>query len=173
MDSKLSSETSTGKSASYHALFNIIKVFVGIGVLTGPSAMSHAGVVLAVLGVTFAGLLSLYSINIQAQTRHKLQNEYNLQYLRSNEQSTDDSDPSERDPLARGNDLDNSTVSEAQPMMRINNYSDLGRAAYGETGFVIVSICLFLQQMCSVTAYFSFIHNYIPIGVALCIIVPF
>lgn len=34
-------EETSGKSAPIHALFNLCKVFIGIGILTGPYAMSH------------------------------------------------------------------------------------------------------------------------------------
>lgn len=71
-------------------------------------------------------------------------------------------------------EVENSIISEPQPVqIYINNYSELGRAAFGKLGYVFVSMCLFVQQMCSVTAYFSFIHNYIPIGLALLLIIPF
>ena len=144
---------------------------MGIGVLTGPYAMSHCGIFLGIFGVTFAGLLSLYSINIQAQTRHKLQNMIN--HPRNREEMQDEIDGEfHRDSMENG--VDDSVLGDIDPIqIRINNYSELGRAAFGRLGYIFVGICLFLQQMCSVTAYFAFIKNYIPISLALCIIIPF
>lgn len=170
--SQLSVSSNVGSSAPIHAFFNLCKVFVGIGILTGPAAMSHWGIVLGVLGVTFAGLMSLYSINIQAQTRHKLQSMAAV----PNDESGGEADlTNEREEASyRRHEIENSIISEAEPIIiYINNYSDLGRAAFGQAGYIFVSMCLFLQQMWSVTAYFSFIHNYIPIGLAVWIIVPF
>lgn len=126
---------------------------------------------LGVLGITSAGLMSLYSINIQAETRLKLQEEYNASYeIDMNQNSNANSNEANESQ----NEVDRNSISQ-RPAARIhiNNYSDLGRAVYGQKGFVFVSFCLFMQQMCCVTAYFSFMSNYIPIAVALCVIIPF
>ena len=163
----IATEKSTaGSSAPIHALFNLCKVFVGIGILTGPYAMSHCGIILGIFGVTFAGLMSLYSINIQAQTRHKLENMVNIHF--QNQMRNQEGGNFEN------HYIDDSMMSQIEPIeIKINNYSELGRAAFGKKGYIFVSICLFLQQMWSVTAYFSFIKNYIPITFALSIVIPF
>ena len=171
LSSVASQSSGKGSSAPIHALFNLCKVFIGIGVLTGPYAMSHWGIILGIFGVSFAGLMSLYSINIQAQTRHRLENMINNPDV-SNRFGEGNSNEVSRNMYQ--NEMDESVISEINPIrIRINNYSELGRAAFGRAGFLFVGVCLFLQQMCSVTAYFSFIHNYIPISLALCIIIPF
>jgi amino acid permease len=167
-------ETNSGKSAPIHALFNLWKVFIGIGILTGPYAMSHWGMVLGVLGISFAGLLSLYSINIQAQTRQKLQDDINARYEIDMSSRGQNSDRNSNDGDDDQIEIDSISSNQVYiPRTTINNFSDLGSAVYGKKGGIFVSVCLFLQQMCWITAYFSFIQNYIPIAAALSIIIPF
>lgn len=151
--SQLSSATNIGSSQPIHAFLNLIKVFIGIGILTGPASMSHCGIILGVLGVTFAGLISLYSINIQAQTREKLQQSTPVSDFPSPSQDIDLL-AAETDALSQMNNDDSMiTQIEVEPQF-ISNYTQLGYAAYGQSGFLFVSLCLFIQQMGTVTAYF-------------------
>lgn len=170
--SHITGQSNIGTSTSIHAFLNLSKVFIGIGILTGPAAMSHCGIVLGVLGISVAGIMSLYSINIQAQTRHKLQ----AQPIDDQQEvgENDEAEEEREEAALRRQELDNSLISESDAVQAyINNYSELGRAAFGRGGFVFVSMCLFVQQMCSVTAYFAFIGSYIPIPIALSVIIPF
>ena len=105
--------------------------------------------VLGVLGISFAGLLSLYSINIQAQTRQKLQDDINARYeidMSSRSQYSDrNSNYGDDDQI----EIDSSSSNQVYiPRTTINNFSDLGSAVYGKKGGIFVSVCLFLQQMC-------------------------
>ena len=148
--SQLSSSTNIGTSRSIHAFLNLFKIFVGIGILTGPASMSKCGVILGMLSVISAGLLSLYSINIQAQTRLKLQTEQEeLNHQNNQSEHRADTftfDYQSQDPTNQNNQDKVETC--------ISNYSQLGKAAFGNSGYVFVSMCLFIQQMGSSTAYF-------------------
>lgn len=67
-----------------------------------------------------------------------------------NDESGGESDlTNEREEASyRRHEIENSIISEAEPVIiYINNYSELGRAAFGQAGYIFVSMCLFLQQM--------------------------
>lgn len=160
--SSVTASSSIGNSSAVQAFFNLCKVFIGIGILTGPAAISRCGVVLGVFGITAAGCVSLYSINIQAQTRHKFQQLIAIHAYESGNQNETEYEREESEYRRR--EVDNSLFDQSNLVQSsINNYSELGKAAYGRNGYLFVSVCLFLQQMCSVTAYFSFIGNYLNI----------
>ncbi|CAH0390795.1 unnamed protein product [Bemisia tabaci] len=62
-----------GKSASYcEALFILVKASLGTGILCMPRAFYNAGYVLGAVGTIFAGVISVLSVHLIANTEHEL-----------------------------------------------------------------------------------------------------
>lgn len=64
--------TITGNASSLQTSFNMLKVFIGIGILATPASFKLIGLVGGVVGMITVGLLNMYTMQLQIQSKVKL-----------------------------------------------------------------------------------------------------
>jgi len=64
--------TITGNVGTFQTAFNMLKVFVGIGILATPAAFKTIGLVGGVLGMILIGNLNMYTMKLQIAAKLKL-----------------------------------------------------------------------------------------------------
>ena len=62
----------TGDVGTLQAFFNMIKVFVGIGILATPASFKLIGVVGGSVGMIIVGLLATYTMKLQIDSKMKI-----------------------------------------------------------------------------------------------------
>ena len=56
--------TVTGDVGTMQASFNMLKVFIGIGILATPASFSQVGIVGGVFGMILVGMISMYTMKL-------------------------------------------------------------------------------------------------------------
>ena len=193
-DSELSKNSSMKSTYSvtkpdskfFHAFLNLTKSFLGMGPLTISSAMKYAGLGFGFISIFSCGLLALYGINIMVLSRRKILKERYLEgpdnYLprESGEQHRelreDEIEQEEDDlglnPLRISESIGGYTDAVIQSHHRIKTYSDLATELYGDTGYYLVTIVIFVQQLIVVISYFYYLNKFFPSYIVLIGITP-
>jgi amino acid permease len=174
------------------AMFNFLKSFIGIGVISVAGRVENAGIGLAVGCIIFSAALSLYGTNITVSARSKiLKDNYAKQGARG--RHTIDIMIPER--LVNSEDIDENrlSVDHALPhipgMMSetqrsadthdlilrntfIKAYAEMGQACYGDFGFSFCTTVLFIQSVSGVIAYISFYDEYFKAYYVVPLLIP-
>ena len=64
--------TITGNVGSVQTAFNMLKVFIGIGILATPASFRAVGIVGGILGMILVGSLNAYTMRLQIESKIKL-----------------------------------------------------------------------------------------------------
>jgi hypothetical protein len=190
-----SDETLTKHNSGFlSALWNFIKSFIGLGVISIAGVMEHSGIVLGSIWMMFSGFLSLYGTNIIIKARRQfLRNHYkevikdnflsdNNSLIRnqrlSHEVRLDERQPLEADVDSNARTYyakpasDKDTLSLLFGNSFIKQYADLGMASYGLTGFRVTILTLVIQQMMVVIAYLYFLDHYFESWAWVPVLIP-
>jgi len=65
-----------GNVGNFRTAFNLIKVFLGIGILATPASFQQIGIVGGVLGLMFVGILNTYTMKLQILAKNRAEERY-------------------------------------------------------------------------------------------------
>jgi amino acid permease len=155
--SYISEKFGTRNSDFIHALFNITKCFIGLGILACPAGFKHCGIILGIITIAVSGVLNLYTLIIQGVSKERfvqLRRERALNQINSNLLPQDHN--SSVDEILT--DAQQSEIGElTQNLPPLDSYGDIGREAFGWIGQFLVTINIMLLQTGTVLGYFMFI----------------
>lgn len=63
--------TITGNVGTFQTGFNMLKVFVGIGILATPASFMQVGIVGGCVGMVFIGIVAMYTMKLQIKATEK------------------------------------------------------------------------------------------------------
>jgi len=173
------------------ALWNFIKSFIGLGVITIANVMQDAGIVLGSSCMLFSGFLSLYGTNIMVRSRRQFLKDRYQEIMKQDYISQGANNPrmSYERPLEELNAIEidqntnprtmnlaseseKTTISLLYKNTFIKQYADLGKAAYGENGFRFTIVTLVIQQLMVVIAYLYFLDEYFQAYACVPVLIP-
>ena len=108
-------------------LANILKSFLGLGILAAPQGFSLTGVIPAVFLIALNGSLNMVTISMQVRAKHII----------------------EKDGVTLGLQGKSATKS-------VKSYADLGGACFGEKGKMCVASVIALNQVLCCIGYIMF-----------------
>ena len=181
----------------FEALFNFVKAYICLGVLSVADGISHPGIILGTFWLFYWGFLSLYGANSIILARRKIlkdkeeeeqrvlrqdraisaTNEEEERYTFQHEIEEEKGLESER-LVSSNNTLDMSIYSEIDTeralykCKTIKALSDLGRETYGDIGYKISMTILFTQQIFGTIGYIYFMNTYFPSWIILIALIP-
>ena len=175
------------------AMFNFLKSFVGIGVISIASRVEHSGIILAIIWMIYSAMLSLVGTNLTVEARAKiLKDDYknedyvgrrtldsvnNQQLLQS--EGLDHPRLSMDEAVSRGaRSLSNTEHASynTHELLMYNNYvrayAEMGQRWYGDNGYYFCTFILLLCQIVVVTAYMRFYDEYFKAYAMLGALIP-
>ena len=66
--------TITGNVGSFQTAFNMLKVFIGIGILATPASFRLIGILGGIVGMVLVGVLNVYTMKLQIASKLKFGN---------------------------------------------------------------------------------------------------
>ncbi|CAI2366680.1 unnamed protein product [Moneuplotes crassus] len=175
------------------AMFNFIKSFIGIGVISIASMVKHAGIANAAICIIFTAILSIIGTNLTISAREKIlrddfENEEfvgrrtldSVQIARSFEsqaqpQREDRIDADQNRSFQSLPNGDNASLDTNQLLLYNNylkSYAEMGQRCFGENGYYFCTLLLALNQIIVVTAYMRFFDEYFKAYAMLATLIP-
>ena len=57
---------------TFQTSFNMLKVFVGIGILATPASFATVGIIGGTVGMVFIGIIAMYTMKLQIASRNRI-----------------------------------------------------------------------------------------------------
>lgn len=173
-----------GSSSNIRTFINILKSYVGGGILALPYAFSRGGYLIGVLGYIFISLGALHCIFILLKCKDYIEQNWNdFKPVESNSSSSmsriqeSDSDQSLEHENRSGNEEDMEVEMmepNLAPQKVITTFSELGYHVYGRVGTVLVDLGLLSSQYSFCIIYLVFLgdslHSFIPLPASICLL---
>lgn len=194
MQSNLSGESIVKHNNTFmQAMFNFLKSFIGIGVISISSRVEHSGIILAFICMLFSALLSLVGTNLTVLAREKVfkddrrkgifvsrksaeighpQRLFQSENLDHERLSLEESDREQLQPFSENDKLSMDTHDLIMENNYIKAYAEMGMKWYGLTGYRFWTLILLSQQLIVLTAYMSFYDEYFEAYAMLGALIP-